>query len=37
MDVRKTASIWKTAISSHDIDMEGIYNVFFNTMSGSQA
>jgi hypothetical protein len=36
IDVRKTASIWKTAMSPHDIDMENIFNVFFNTMLGSQ-
>ena len=28
MDVRRTSSIWKIIMNSHDIEMENIYNVF---------
>lgn len=34
MDVRRAASIWKIITSLHDIEMEDITNVLFDTISG---
>ena len=33
MDVRQVASIWKTMMNPHDITMEDISNVFFDTIT----
>lgn len=34
MDVRRATSIWKIKMNPHDIEMEDISNVYFDTILG---
>lgn len=34
MDVRRAASMWKVMMNPHDIEIEDIFNIFFDTMLG---